>query len=93
MKLVVFVLGLAIGVGGGLWWGANHPRQAASIVNQEQRESLEAQIKVNEQANTAAKQYIAAHPGEADTKMVALRDTTQRQLDDLHARLDALKSP
>jgi hypothetical protein len=39
MKLILLILGLAIGFGGGIWYGINHPKEAADL-NAKQEEWL-----------------------------------------------------
>ena len=34
-KLIIFVVGLAIGFGGGVYWGVNHPKEASRIAARE----------------------------------------------------------
>lgn len=31
MKLIALLLGMAIGFGGGIWYGVNHPKEAADL--------------------------------------------------------------
>jgi hypothetical protein len=39
MKLIFLILGLALGFGGGIWYGINHPKEAADL-NAKQEEWL-----------------------------------------------------
>lgn len=48
MKLIFLLFGLAVGFGGGVWWGVHHPTQAAQISDQEERKFLEYQVKITE---------------------------------------------
>jgi hypothetical protein len=43
MKLIVLLLGLAVGFGGGVWYGVRHPDQAKKIAEEEERRVLEKQ--------------------------------------------------
>ncbi len=46
MKLIVLLIGLAVGFGGGVYWGNQHPMQAATLSDTEQKEFLQAQLKI-----------------------------------------------
>jgi hypothetical protein len=48
LKLIVLVLGLAIGFGGGVWWGQKNPDAAAKLSAEEQRRVLEAKVQLTE---------------------------------------------
>jgi hypothetical protein len=43
IKMIVLLLGLAIGFGGGVWYGARNPDQAKKIADEEERRVLEKQ--------------------------------------------------
>jgi hypothetical protein len=45
-KLIVLVLGLAIGFGGGVWYAAKHPEWAQDFAAKEQQKFLETQLKI-----------------------------------------------
>jgi hypothetical protein len=43
IKIIVLLLGLAVGFGGGVWYGVNHPEQGKKIADEEERRVLEKQ--------------------------------------------------
>lgn len=47
VKLIVLILGLAIGFGGGVWWGHKNPEAAAKLSAEEERRVIEASIALN----------------------------------------------
>ena len=47
-KLIILALGLAIGFGGGVWWGQKNPEQAAKLSAEEERRFVEAQLQLNQ---------------------------------------------
>ena len=48
LKLLILIVGLAVGFGGGVYWGVHHPEQASQISQEEERRFLELQIKTTE---------------------------------------------
>jgi hypothetical protein len=48
MKLIVLLVGLAVGFGGGVYWGVHHPTEAASLSSAEEAKLVEMQIKTSE---------------------------------------------
>jgi hypothetical protein len=48
IKIIVLILGLAIGFGGGVWWGQKNPEAAAKLSAEEERRVLEAKIQLTE---------------------------------------------
>lgn len=55
-KLIVLVLGLAIGFGGGVWWGHKNPDQAAKLAAEQERRFLEAQLAITEKIQAKLEQ-------------------------------------
>ena len=47
-KLIVLVLGLAIGFGVGVWWGQKNPQQAAQLSAEEEKRFVQAQLAMNQ---------------------------------------------
>ena len=48
MKLILLIVGLAVGFGGGVYWGVHHPQQAQTLSDSEQQQFLQAQLKIPE---------------------------------------------
>ena len=48
VKLIVLLLGLAIGFGGGVYWAHKNPDQAAKLSAEEEKRFLEAQLAITE---------------------------------------------
>ena len=67
MKILFLLIGLAIGFGGGVWWGVQHPSQAAQLADDEQQKFLQAQIKVTETIKQKLDQ-IAARQSQSSGK-------------------------
>jgi|SRR3954452_14477842 hypothetical protein len=47
-KLITLALGLAIGFGGGVWWGQKNPQAAAQLSAEEERRFVQAQLAMNQ---------------------------------------------
>ena len=43
IKIIVLLLGMAIGFGGGVWWGVKNPEQAKKLAAEEERRVIEKQ--------------------------------------------------
>ena len=56
LKLIVLVLGLALGFGAGVWWAHKNPDQAAKLAAEEERRFLEAQLALTEKIQTKLEQ-------------------------------------
>src|SRR5688500_116923 len=65
LKLIVLILGLAIGFGGGVWWGQKNPEAAAKLSAEEERRVLEAKIALTEKFRAKLDQLTskASTPG------------------------------
>ena len=48
MKILFLLIGLAIGFGGGVWWGVRNPAKAQQLAAEEERRVLEAKIALTE---------------------------------------------
>ena len=48
IKLVLLLLGLAVGFGGGVYWAHKNPDQAAKLAAEEERKFLEAQLAITD---------------------------------------------
>lgn len=53
-KLIAFFLGVAVGLGGGIYWSVHHPAQANTVAATEERKFIELQL----QASQAIKQKL-----------------------------------
>ena len=64
MKLIVLLVGAALGFGGGVWWGVHNPTQAASLSAQEEAEFIKtAQAAKDKLDAMAARQLSTAGGG------------------------------
>jgi len=50
-KLIIFVVGLGLGFGGGVYWGVNHPSEAATMAAREKIEAQKLENKVSQVVN------------------------------------------
>jgi len=107
LKLLFLIVGLAVGFGGGVYWGVKHPEQASQLSQEEERRFLELQIKTTETIKQkldqiASKQqsgksfgsgFISggSQGGTGDPDINSLRDQSDKQLQELHQRLDQVK--
>jgi uncharacterized protein HemX len=89
-SLVTLVLGLAVGGGVGVWYGGHHPEAAAA----EQRDALEARLKVAETATDQTQRELEARAGKPDTghlvstaTLKQIHDEEQTKVADLQAQL------
>jgi hypothetical protein len=48
IKIILLILGFAVGFGGGVYWAHKNPERAAEISAEEERRFLEAQLAVTE---------------------------------------------
>ncbi len=76
-KLIILVLGLAIGFGGGLWYGVHHPTEAANLSAAEEQQVLQQTQAIKDKINQlVAKQ----HHGIAGTGHRRQHRRSQQQL-------------
>jgi hypothetical protein len=101
-KLIILVLGLAIGFGGGVWWGQKNPQAAANFSSQEEKEFLQAQLAMNQKikskldqlqsgssSKTPGSGFLGTNPGTPSVSDV--KADAEKQEADLQARLAKLK--
>jgi len=101
-KLIILVLGLAIGFGSGVWWGVHHPSQAARLSAQEELNVLSQTQTMREKIhNLMVKQQggggiagtgvgsnlVGGGAPAVDPDLKELDDKAQSQLDMLKAKL------
>jgi hypothetical protein len=107
LKLIVLVLGLAIGFGAGVYWAHKNPEKAAQISAEEERRFLEAQLAITEKIQAKLDQLAGATSGKPANAsgflsssqsgaapandVKELKADAQRQEDELRKRLDAVK--
>lgn len=48
MKLIVLVIGVALGFGVGVYWGVHHPTEAANLSDQEERKFIQFKIETTQ---------------------------------------------
>jgi len=68
IKIIVLLLGLAVGFGGGVWYGVNHPEQAKKIADEEERKVLEKQKELLAKLKTKLDQLASSRTGTTGTK-------------------------
>ncbi len=104
MKLIVLILGIAIGFGAGIYYGVHHPTQAQTLSDEEQRRFIQAQIKISEAVKAKLDQMATKSstktPGSGflggsstvipPAEISQLRDDQDQQLKQLRQRLDKL---
>ena len=60
IKIIVLLLGLAIGFGGGVYWAHKNPDQAAKLSAEEERKFLEAQLAITEKIKAKLDELASA---------------------------------
>lgn len=63
MKLIVLLLGVAIGFGGGVWWGVKNPAEAQRFAAEEERRVLEKQKVLLQKFKTKLDQLAGSRAG------------------------------
>lgn len=100
MKLILMLIALAIGFGGGVYWGVHHPVEAQKFAAEEERRFLEAQMSLTKATKEKLDQLIAAKTRSTpagsnsfvssagpDPELVNLRDKTDQQMQELQQHL------
>src|SRR5258708_6402734 len=98
-KLITLALGLAIGFGGGVWWGQKNPEAAANLSKQEEQQVIEKALALNAQMKAKLEQMSKAKtPGSGFISAGSAPDVSDikaqadQQEADLKANLEKLKS-
>src|SRR5688572_8799960 len=107
VKIILLILGLAVGFGGGVYWAHKNPDQAAKLSAEEERRFLEAQLAITEKIQAKLDQLAgntSAKPGGASgfvsqgqATAASARDVgelkadAQKQEDELRRRLETVK--
>ena len=60
VKIIVLLLGLAIGFGGGVYWAHKNPDQAAKLSAEEEKRFLEAQLAITEKIKAKLDELASA---------------------------------
>src|SRR5690348_12643740 len=68
IKIIVLLLGLAIGFGGGVWYGVRHPEEGKKIADEEERRVLEKQKELVAKLKTKLDQLASSRTGTAGVK-------------------------
>ena len=73
LKLIILVLGLAIGFGGGVYWATKNPEAASKISAEEERRFLEAQLAITQKIQEQLDQWQSkpAEPATPGTGFVS----------------------
>jgi hypothetical protein len=105
-KMIFLIAGLAIGFGGGIYWGHQHPDQAAQISAAEEKKFLEYQLQISQkiqakldqlQGKASAPKGASGFLGSGQAPAVTASDVNdvkaenQRQQEELQKRLAQLK--
>ena len=101
LKLIVLILGLAIGFGGGVYWGHKNPEAAAKLSAEEEKRVLEAKIALTEKFRAKLEQLTtkSATPGtgfvsssQSPTAAVTdLKNETAKEEAELRKQLEQVK--
>ena len=59
MKLLFLIAGLALGFGGGVYWGVHHPVEAAQLAQREEEEVLKLKVQAMEKIKQTLDRIIA----------------------------------
>ena len=59
MKMLFLLVGLALGFGGGVYWGVHHPTEASSLSAEEERQFIQLQIKTTQAVKDKLNQIAA----------------------------------
>jgi hypothetical protein len=98
-KFLILVLGLGIGFGSGVFYSVHHPDDAANLAAQEQASFLKAQADITQATKSKLDQLINRQHQTGDSSTTSpsvdpdlqdLQQKAQKQLNDLHARLNKL---
>src|SRR5688500_11740562 len=102
-KLIILILGVAIGFGGGVWWGQKNPEAAAKLSAEEERRVLEAKVALTEKFRQKLEQLQGGSStpggsgfvGSGQTNAVAevgqLKEETKREEEELKKQLAQVK--
>src|SRR5687768_4977756 len=103
-KLIILVLGLAIGFGGGVWWGHKNPEAAAKLSAEEERRVIEASIALNKKMQATLDKLQNKTPapgsgfvgsgqagGSAAAEVTDLKADAKKQEAELTAALEKVK--
>jgi hypothetical protein len=63
IKIIVLLLGLAVGFGGGVWYGVRHPEEGKKIADEEERRVLEKQKELLAKLKTKLDQLASSRTG------------------------------
>jgi hypothetical protein len=85
-KLIILIIGAALGFGGGVWYSAVHPAQAANLAATGQHDALEAQLKFSQTAEDQLNKAIANNNG------VISKDTLTNLRDEQHTKVTTIQA-
>src|SRR5687767_8508349 len=103
LKLIILILGLAVGFGGGVWWGQKNPEAAAKLSAEEERRVLEAKIALTEKFRAKLDQIQSKSPAMPGAGFVSpgqsgaaadvsqLKAETQKEEEELRRQLEKAK--
>jgi len=105
-KMIFLLAGLAVGFGGGVWWGHKNPEQAAQLSAAEEKKFLEYQLQISQkiqqkldqiQGKAAAPKGASGFLGSGQAPAVSAAEVndvkadTQKQQEELQKHLAQLK--
>jgi hypothetical protein len=67
IKMIVLLLGLAVGFGGGVWYGVHRPEEAKKIADEEERRVLEKQKDLLAKLKSKLDQLASSRTGTTPT--------------------------
>src|SRR5256885_2156345 len=102
-KIIFLLLGLAIGFGGGVFWGQHNPEAAGKLSAEEERRFLETQLAVTQKiqakldqlggkaSKTTGSGFLPSDQTSAAADVNDVKAEAKKQEQELRQHLDALK--
>ena len=75
VKMIFLLVGLAVGFGGGVYWGVKYPTEARKLATEEERRFLEAQKALLEKTKRKLDELIARSTGATSAPAGGTRST------------------
>ena len=87
-KILFLLVGLAIGFGGGIWWGQKNPEAAAKISAEEERRFVQAQLEMNQRIKAKLDQLNAPATKAPGSGFVGSGQSPAAEVNDAKADVD-----